>query len=153
MMSLRGDSVFLTQEHRETIEIARLWLETLGSGDMDELMELWHQEGRLEFPFHPPGAHESVQGWEQLNRYFHDTGGYKKPLGFSLKAVYPCADPEWVIIEFTGNLIKTLTGERYSNEYLSVVQTSNGKVKSFREFFDSLKRAQYEARAKRRRSP
>ncbi|KIC48370.1 nuclear transport factor 2 family protein [Tateyamaria sp. ANG-S1] len=134
---------FVTKAHDATIEAATHFLETLGRGDMETLMTLWHDDGRLEFPF-SPHAQAPVVGIENLRTYFSRTKGYKKPRGFPIKAVHPGADPEWVIIEFHGDLTNTRTGKDYSNEYVVIVQVTNGKVILFREFFDSLKRANEE---------
>ncbi len=70
--------------------------------------------------------------------------GYKKPKGFPVKAVYPVADSEWVIIEFQGHLTNTKTGEDYGNEYIVVVQIRDSRISLFLEFFDSLQRKAFE---------
>ncbi|WP_227268705.1 nuclear transport factor 2 family protein [Roseobacter weihaiensis] len=134
---------FVTPAHDITIQVATGFLETLGRGDMESLMTLWHDKGRLEFPF-SPNAQAPVVGIDNLRSYFLGTKGYKKPRGFPIKAIYPGADPEWVIIEFHGDLTNTRTGKEYSNEYVVVVQVKDSKVILFREFFDSLKRANEE---------
>lgn len=142
---VRGNREYLTDNHCKSIRIATTWLETLGRGDMEGVIKLWHREGVLEFPFNPPDAGpERIVGIDDLGRYFRGTEGYKQPLSFPVKAIYPCADPEWLVIEFTGNLINTKTDQTYSNEYVVVVRVSEGKVILFREFFDSLKRKQHE---------
>ena len=141
MSDIHGDASVLTDRHRETIEMGRRFLETLGAGDMDALMELFHEDASLEFPF---GDEEPIQGIDALRRYFGQTGGYKKPRGFPVKRVYPGADPEWVVIEFHGDLTNVKTGEDYTNEYIVVIRVTDGKVALFREFFDTAVRQERE---------
>lgn len=143
MTNITARPDYVTHAHDTTIRAATDFLETLGRGDMESLMTLWHDDGRLEFPFSPK-AQAPVVGIDDLRTYFLGTKGYKKPRGFPIKAIHPGVDPEWVIIEFHGDLTNTQTGKDYSNEYVVVVRVKNGKVILFREFFDSLKRANEE---------
>lgn len=140
---IRGGIEGLTSAHRKTIDVALAFLETLGRGDMDRLMTQWHDEGVLEFPFSEKGA-VPVRGLDALRKYFLGTKDYKTPLGFSVLAIYPGFDPEWVTLEFHGKLLNAKTNQRYSNEYIVVVRVREGKVALFREFFDSLKRHAHE---------
>ncbi|MET1416704.1 nuclear transport factor 2 family protein [Roseibium sp. HPY-6] len=144
MITLRGRPEMVKTEHLEAARLAEEWLNRLGKGDMDGLMELWHSEGELEFPFDPNTPEKRISGFADLDAYFHQTGGYKKPRGFTIKALYPGADPQWLVVEFHGELTRTDTGLNYSNEYIAVVQVVDGKMKLFREFFDSQKRKQFE---------
>ena len=52
---------------------------TLAAKDMDKLMDFWAEDGVLEFPFHPPGAHDRVEGKSNISEYFSGTEGKKKP--------------------------------------------------------------------------
>ena len=68
----------------------------------------------------------------------------KKPRGFPLKAIDSGADPQWVVVEFHGDLTNTKTGEDDGNEGVVVFRVIDGKVALFREFYDSLKRQKNE---------
>lgn len=140
-----GRPEFVTESHRHSIAVALQWLETLGNGDMDTLMTLWHEDGVLEFPFNPEEAgSDRVEGFEALSDYFQGTKGHKKPIAFPVKAIYPGADPDWLVVEFISRLLNTKTNEEYSNEYIVVIHVYEGKVILFREFFDSIKRKKFE---------
>lgn len=143
MNVIAGREDTLSDAHKSTIAAATRFLETLGKGDMEGLMPLWHENGRLEFPFSPNG-HPPVEGIERLRDYFLGTRGRKSPKGFPIKGIYPGSDPDWVVVEFRGDLTNTKTGEDYSNEYIAVMQMVGGKVHLFREYFDSVKRMRYE---------
>lgn len=144
MTTLRGRQDVLTKQHHETAALVEKWLGRLGKSNMDGVMELWHSEGALEFSFDPNTPEKRITGSADISAYFHQTGGYKKPRGFTIKAIYPCADPEWATVEFKGELTRTDTGQDYSNAYIAVVRVIDGKMKLFREFFDSHKRRQFE---------
>lgn len=120
-------------------------MSTLAKGDMETLMTYWAEDGVLEFPFHPPGAVERVQGKQAISEYFNGTKGYKQPTSFPITASYPLEGGNGVILEFDGHLKNTQTGELYTNSYIVVFKFREGKLILFREFFDSLKRQKYES--------
>ena len=108
-------------------------------------MNFWADDGVLEFPFHPPGASDRVEGKSNITKYFGGTEGKKKPLAFPITGSYPMLDPTMVLIEFEGKLQNLVTEEHYTNKYVVLFQFNEaGKVTLFREYFDSLKRQKYE---------
>lgn len=51
----------MSSENRKTAEqLACEFMSTLAKGDIETLMTYWSDDGVLEFPFHPPGAHVCV---------------------------------------------------------------------------------------------
>ncbi|BAY87567.1 hypothetical protein NIES267_70910 [Calothrix parasitica NIES-267] len=135
----------LTATHQQNLQTAKDFMATLAAGNMDKLMNFWADEGVLEFPFHPPAAVERVEGKSNITEYFNGTTGKKKPLDFPITGSYPMLDPNLVLIEFEGKLQNLVTGEHYTNKYCVLFKFNEvGKVTLFREYFDSLKRQQFE---------
>ena len=135
----------LTKTHQQNLQTAKDFMATLAEGEMDKLMNFWADDGVLEFPFHPPGAHDRVAGKSNIAEYFSGTEGKKKPFAFPITGSYPMLDPKMVLIEFDGKLQNLVTGEHYTNKYVVIFQFNEvGKVTLFREYFDSLKRQKYE---------
>lgn len=136
----------LTATHKQNLQTAKDFMATLAGGDMDKLMNFWADDGVLEFPFHPPDAVERVEGKSNITEYFNGTTGKKKPLAFPITGSYPMLDPKLVLIEFEGKLQNLVTGEHYTNKYCVLFEFNEmGKVILFREYFDSLKRQQFES--------
>ena len=134
-----------TAIHQQNLQTAKKFMETLATGDMDKLMNFWAEDGILEFPFHPPGTSDRVEGKSNIAQYFNGTTGKKKPFAFPITGSYPMLDPQLVLIEFDGKLQNMVTGEHYTNKYVVLFQFNEaGKVTLFREYFDSLKRQQFE---------
>ena len=135
----------LTETHQQNLQTAKDFMATLAEGNMEKLMDLWAEDGVLEFPFHPPGASDRVEGKSNITEYFNGTKGKKKPLAFPITGSYPMLDPKLVLIEFEGKLQNLVTGENYTNQYVVLFQfNETGKVTLFREYFDSLKRQKFE---------
>ncbi|MGD2179694.1 nuclear transport factor 2 family protein [Lusitaniella coriacea] len=134
-----------TKTHQQNLQTAKDFMATLAKGEMDKLMNFWADDGVLEFPFHPPGARDRVEGKSNITEYFSGTEGRKKPLAFPITGSYPMLDPQMVLIEFEGKLQNLVTGEHYTNKYVVLFQFNEaGEVILFREYFDSLKRQKYE---------
>ena len=135
----------LTKTHQQNLQTAKDFMSTLAAGDMQKLMDFWAESGVLEFPFHPPGASDRVEGKLNIAEYFQGTEGKKKPIAFPITGSYPMLDPQMVLLEFEGKLQNMVTGEHYTNEYVVLFKfDESGKVILFREYFDSLKRQKYE---------
>ena len=135
----------LTEIHQINLQTAKDFMATLAEGNMDKLMDFWAEDGVLEFPFHPPDAHDRIEGKSKIAEYFQGTEGKKKPLAFPIKDSYPMLDPKMVLLEFQGQLQNMVTKERYTNEYVVLFGFNEaGQVTLFREYFDSLKRQKYE---------
>ena len=135
----------LTTTHQQNLQTAKDFMATLASGDMGKLMDFWADDGVLEFPFHLPGATDCIAGKSKITEYFNGTTGKKKPFAFPITGSYSMLDPKQVLIEFEGKLQNLVTGEHYTNKYVVLFQFNEvGKVTLFREYFDSLKRQQFE---------
>ena len=135
----------LSPQAEANIATAKRFLELLAQSEMAGVVELFADDAVLEFPFRPPGAKDDVVGKAAIADYFQGTKGYKKPESFPIKAVYPGHDPDVVFVEFEGHLVNTRTAERYSNDYIALFRFREGKIRQFREFFDSLRRARFES--------
>jgi uncharacterized protein len=142
---LEKSKMELTQIHDRNLQMAKIFMATLAEGAMDRLMIFWAEDGVLEFPFHPPNTPDRIVGKPALTEYFQGTTSTKKPSAFPITGSYPMLDPNFVFMEFDGQLQNLKTGEHYTNKYCVLLQFNEaGEVKLFREFFNSLKRQQFE---------
>ena len=140
-----AQSPALSAQAKANIALAERFLALLAASEMEQVSAMFAADAVLQFPFRPPGANDDVRGGAAIAEYFQATTGYKKPESFPIKEVYPGLDPDVVFVEFEGNLVNTLTGERYSNDYIVLFRFRDGLIVQFREFFDSLRRAQFDA--------
>lgn len=59
----------LTKTHQQNLQTAKDFMATLAEGDMNKLMNFWAENGVLEFPFHPPGASDRIEGKSNITKY------------------------------------------------------------------------------------
>lgn len=112
-------------------------LDYLSSGRIDEWMSLWNEGGTLEFPFRLPIYPAKVTGKEKIREYIKHFPDYLE-ITFSAPTFHKTEDPNLVIAEFTGAGKMKTTGLPYNQTYVSIVKTSNGKIDSYKDFWDPM---------------
>lgn len=113
-------------------------LEFLSSGRIEEWVNLFTDEGVLEFPYGPEGFPKSVKGKKELFDYMVNF-----PKHFQVKFTdlyfHPTEDPALVIAEFKSDGKALSTGKDYLQKYISVVRTTDeGKITSYVDFWNPL---------------
>lgn len=112
-------------------------LEYLSSGRIDEWVNLFTEDGVLEFPYPPTGTPDYFKGHAALYDYMQHF-----PETFRLKFVnvrfHETVDPALVIAQFNSEGIAISTGKRYDQTYISVVETRDGKISHYKDFWNPL---------------
>jgi ketosteroid isomerase-like protein len=108
----------------------------------DEWIDLWADDGALEFPFAPAGRKSRYAGKADILAYMKATavrmGGRIKSEGFEYFRVHPMADPAAVCLEMAikGRVIES--GAPYDQKYISIIETKGGKIARYREYWNPL---------------
>jgi ketosteroid isomerase-like protein len=129
----------LTQEQiRETAEgVFKDHLKHLSGGDIEAWTALWQPDGVLEFPYATPGFPTKTEGKDAIHDYMMNFPKHFNVEFYDLK-FYPTADPELVIAEFKSRGTHLETGNPYNQTYISVVQTKDGLIQLYRDFWNPL---------------
>lgn len=112
-------------------------LNHLSSGQIDDWIKLWAEDGILEFPFKLPIYPDKLEGRQKIREYmrhFPDT----LTVAFSEPSFHRTEDPTLVIAEFTAKGKMIASGRPYNQTYISVVYTKNGKITRYKDFWDPL---------------
>lgn len=104
----------------------------------DEWIELWTDDGVLEFPFAPAGRRSRYTGKPEILAYMRPLGGRIKADQIERFEVHAMVDPTTVCFEmaFTGHL--AATGAAYDQTYISIIRTRDGKISHYREYWNPL---------------
>ena len=95
-----------------------------------EIASQWQQE----IPFDRNEATRVLEGRTNLRiRYEHLFEVFDSST-FTVDAVHPHADPEWVSVEYHGHIVAN-DGTVFENTYLAMFQVRDGLIHQFREFF------------------
>lgn len=102
-----------------------------------EWVDLFAEDGTLEFPYCPPGVPWRFTGHDALYehmRHFPE----QLSLSFSDPVFHETTNPELVIAEFTGTGTAVPTGRPVDQTFISVVHTRDGRITLFRDFWNPL---------------
>jgi ketosteroid isomerase-like protein len=107
----------------------------IGAGDAAAQLEHYTDDFVLEFPFSDPP--KIVRGKTEGLPYL---AGAFEAFRFSLTItnVIACADPDELVVEFTGAGIYLPTGAPYANTYIVVFGFRDGLISRQREYFNPL---------------
>ncbi|MET9014510.1 nuclear transport factor 2 family protein [Streptomyces olivaceoviridis] len=112
-------------------------LEYLSSGRISEWVDLFTEDGILEFPYGPKGFPTKVVGKEALHEYMKNFPEHFK-VEFVDLHIHGTTDPSLVIAQFKSVGTAVSTGRPYNQTYISVVETEDGKISRYVDFWNPL---------------
>lgn len=113
-------------------------LEFLSSGEIEKWVDLFEENGILEFPYGPADFPKQVIGKTELYEYMQN---FPKHFSVSFENLHFHAteSPNLVIAEFTSNGKAISTDKPYNQQYISVVTTNDdGKILKYVDFWNPL---------------
>ena len=104
----------------------------------DEWIDLWADDGVLEFPFAPPGRRRRYVGKPDILAYMKPLAGRMKVEELEYFHVHSMLDPTMSCLEMglKGRILET--DASYNQKYISIVQTRGGKVSLYREYWNPI---------------
>ncbi len=113
-------------------------LEFLSSGRIEEWVDLFKEDGILEFPYGPKDFPTSVSGKKELYEYMKNFPDHFE-VKFDNLHFHATEEPTLVIAEFTSDGHAVSTGKPYIQKYISVVTTDEkGKIIRYVDFWNPM---------------
>ncbi|WP_343748639.1 nuclear transport factor 2 family protein [Fluviicola sp.] len=113
-------------------------LEFLSSGRIEQWVDLFKEDGILEFPYGPKDFPKLVSGKKELFEYMKNFPNHFK-VQFDNLHFHATEEPTLVIAEFTSDGHAISTGKPYIQKYISVVTTDNqGKIIRYVDFWNPM---------------
>ena len=122
----------------ETADLLRAGLEHLVGGDLAGYLDLCSEDVEFEFPFAPPGRPERLRGRENLRRYLEPVLARVTYDSFTSLVVYETDVAGTIVAEMTASLRLLESDRTYSRRYVAVVRAADGRVVSYREYWNPL---------------
>jgi ketosteroid isomerase-like protein len=92
----------------------------------------------MEMPFAPPGSPTLLEGAAALRRLYTGVVTSVRSIDLPVVDSQPFADPQWAMIEYTGKMIQP-DGQDYTNHYHGLFRVVDGKIKVYRELYDTYR--------------
>ncbi len=131
------------ENERAAIErILQNYLSLFSQQRWDEWIDLWTDDGVLEFPFAPTGRRSRYIGKSDILAYMKAVAvrmvGRVKVEELEYLHVHPMLDPATICMEMglKGRILET--GAPYHQKYISIVETKGGKLSLYREYWNPI---------------
>ena len=111
-------------------------LDALKHGNVHPWVDMFHDDGVMEFPYAPAGGHTRLDGKAAIAEYLRPY-----PERISIRrvipgAVYHCG--EIMVAEFACESTALSTGNQFKMDYVAIVTVQNGRVKHYRDYWNPL---------------
>lgn len=101
-------------------------------------VEMFAEDGVMEFPYALPGDPERVEGRNALTAYLKGVNDKLSVDRMEHPRVIEAADPDTLILEFEGFGQGKATGEPYEQRYLAVIRTKDGRIVRYTDYWNPL---------------
>ena len=118
------------------LERIRSYFDLIATGDVEALAQHWHDEIVFEAPFSFTGKPSRTEGKQAVYERLSTSYGLVS-MAFHITEVYELTDPDRFLIEYSSDGHMLDSGERYQNDYITLVELQDGLISRFREFYDS----------------
>jgi len=125
-------------KRKEAQEIHHRWLQLLLEKDIHQWMELWDENAVMEFPYAPNGYTRQLQGKSEIYDYMKDFPSKIDLFRFTEPQVHQTLNPNVMIVEFGCEGRMLSTGKPYNQSYISVIETENGKITRYKDYWNPL---------------
>jgi len=117
------------------LDVARTFYDLLARKEVEKWGELWHPDGTILIPYPPEGFADTISGKDEIVTAFHGLMANYDTFESTLSALYPSADSESVVVEYTNNA-KLVDGTAYTNANIAVFRFSDGLIRWYHDYFD-----------------
>jgi hypothetical protein len=121
-----------------TLRVVAAYQTLLGQKRWDEWIDLWAEDGELDFPFAPEGRRRTYRGKAQILAYMAATPGKMAIDAVDSVTLWPMQDPATAMAELTIRGHIPATGAPYNQSYVLVFETKGGKLWRYREYWNPL---------------
>lgn len=122
----------------KTFELASAYQTLLGQGRWEDWIELWAEDGELDFPFAPVGRQRTYRGKREILAYMRATPGRVSIDGVDKIQFFAMHDPEIAVAELTVKGHIPATGAPYNQSYVLFFEARRGKLWRYREYWNPL---------------
>ncbi|MGB8406960.1 MAG: nuclear transport factor 2 family protein [Mycobacterium sp.] len=125
----------------ETISPADLYrrsLQLLLDKNIAAWVDLWDENGIMEFPFAPDGWPTPLAGKQAIAGYMRHYPDHVDLHDFLNQTIYQTTDHETIVVEMRGVGRLVESDEPFDMSYIAVVTVRDGRFTSYRDYWNPL---------------
>ncbi|MGW7573365.1 nuclear transport factor 2 family protein [Streptomyces sp. NPDC054765] len=119
-------------------ELYRHGLQLLLEKDIPAWVDLWDEDGVLEFPFAPQGWPERLEGRQAIADYMRHYPDHIDVHDYPDVQIHQTTRPERVVVEMRGVGRLVETGSPFDMTYIAVVTVKDGRITYYRDYWNPL---------------
>ncbi|MBT2389273.1 nuclear transport factor 2 family protein [Streptomyces maoxianensis] len=119
-------------------ELYRHGLQLLLEKNIPAWVDLWDEDGVLEFPFAPQGWPERLEGRQAIADYMRHYPDHVDVHDFPDVKIHQTTVPETIVVEMRGVGRLVETDSPFDMTYIAVVTVKDGLITSYRDYWNPL---------------
>ncbi|MFF4230571.1 nuclear transport factor 2 family protein [Streptomyces sp. NPDC001820] len=119
-------------------ELYRHGLQLLLEKNIPAWVDLWDEDGVLEFPFAPQGWPERLEGRQAIADYMRHYPDHVDVHDFPDVKIHQTTVPETIVVEMRGVGRLVETDSPFDMTYIAVVTVKEGLITSYRDYWNPL---------------
>jgi hypothetical protein len=119
-------------------DLFRHGLQLLLDKNIPAWVDLWAQDGQMEFPFAPDGWPTRLAGKEAIAAYMRHYPDHIELHDFPDLTIHETTDPETIVVEMRGIGRLVETDSPFDMTYIAVVVIRDGRFASYRDYWNPL---------------
>ncbi|MFE7773296.1 nuclear transport factor 2 family protein [Streptomyces sp. NPDC057445] len=119
-------------------ELYRHGLRLLLEKNIPAWVDLWDEDGVLEFPFAPQGWPERLEGRQAIADYMRHYPDHVDVHDFPDVKIHRTTDSETIVVEMRGVGRLVVTDSPFDMTYIAVVTVKDGRIISYRDYWNPI---------------
>ncbi|MEV5378882.1 nuclear transport factor 2 family protein [Streptomyces nondiastaticus] len=119
-------------------DLYRHSLRLLLDKDIPAWLDLWAEDGVMEFPFAAPGRPRRLEGRAAVAAYMRDYPDHIDLHDFPEVRIHETTDPGTIVVEMRGVGRWVKSGGPFDMTYIAVVSVRDGRFSSYRDYWNPL---------------
>ncbi|WP_434054446.1 MAG: nuclear transport factor 2 family protein [Roseibium sp.] len=104
----------------------------------ENFLEMCDENIVFQFPFSPQGSVRELRGRDAMAAYLPKAGRLINFESMSKAVAHKAIDGETFVLEFSCKGTGAVTGERYDQDYISVIKIKNGHIVHYRDYWNPM---------------
>lgn len=125
-------------QHAETLKLMRDYQALITQQRLHEWIDLWAEDGVLEFPFAPTGRRRAYQGKADILAYMKQATGKFAVDSIEQMQIFPMRDPGMLVVELSIRGRALVNDAPYNQSLVIFFEVRDGKVRNHREYWNPL---------------
>jgi ketosteroid isomerase-like protein len=125
---------------KQQIALERMFrngLDSLIAKDVSGWVDMWTEDGTMEFPF-APATHPRLEGRKAIADYMSAFPTKVEISEFPYVRFHHSPDGKTLVVEFSCIGRSLDTGKQYNQSYVGVMDIRDGKISAYKDYFNPL---------------